>query len=263
MKNRKKIILIDIGTHKGQELMSMFSTRFVVKKILIKLIKNIFKIRSSDGKINKNANLFNLFLNNLKFKSLRNKLNLIAVEPNYLLFDNSIYKYVDNVFCLGLSEIKSPELEIKRLFIANNDKLSQGSSIYKNKPNVSINNYKNIICCNPKYFMKQLLGNCVDKNSKVILRLNCEGSEDDIIYSFSSLLGKKLILVLGSLKDVGVVKGKNRLEKLNYFMKQNNIDFCYFSSNINTWNQAHQKILNHLKWYLLKLLKLFLEIIEK
>ena len=52
---------------------------------------------------------------------------------------------------------------------------------------------------------------------------------------------------MGSLKDVEEVKGKTSLKKLNNFLKEKNIDYCPFSSNINSWLLAHKKILGQLK----------------
>jgi len=50
-----------------------------------------------------------------------------------------------------------------------------------------------------------------------LLRLNCEGVEDTVIYSVSESFGKKLKLVCGSLKDVEELKGTGAAESLDEF----------------------------------------------
>ena len=77
-----------------------------------------------------------------------------------------------------------------------------------------------------------------------MLRLNCEGVEDTVIYSVSESFGKKLKLVCGSLKDVEELKGVGAAESLDEFMQAKELPFIKFSSGIYTWPQAHIAILD-------------------
>ena len=76
-----------------------------------------------------------------------------------------------------------------------------------------------------------------------MLRLNCEGVEDAVIYSVSDSFGKKLKLVCGSLKDVEELKGTEAAKSLDEFMEAKELPFIKFSSGIYTWPEAHTAIL--------------------
>ena len=82
------------------------------------------------------------------------------------------------------------------------------------------------------------------ENYTVILRLNCEGMEDEVIYSAHRSLGNNLKLICGSLKDVREVKGMEASNKLDEFIKEKDLEFVYFYSGIDSWPNAHKKILS-------------------
>ena len=60
-----------------------------------------------------------------------------------------------------------------------------------------------------------------------MLRLNCEGVEDEVIYSAQNVFGNKLKLIAGSLKDVKELKGEVAFNKLFEFMNQR--DYLLFN----------------------------------
>ena len=82
---------------------------------------------------------------------------------------------------------------------------------------------------------------------RVLLRLNCEGVEDEVIYSAHNSFGNKLKLICGSLKDVEGVKGLDASQKLDKFISDNKLLFVYFYSGIDSWPKAHNAVLNLLR----------------
>ena len=80
-----------------------------------------------------------------------------------------------------------------------------------------------------------------------MLRLNCEGVEDSIIYSAHNSFGDKLELICGSLKDVAEVKGLEAFERLELFIADHGIAFAQFASAIYTWSEGQKAILRLLK----------------
>ena len=79
---------------------------------------------------------------------------------------------------------------------------------------------------------------------QILVRLNCEGAEDDVIYSAHDCFDSKVKMVCGSLKDVEGVKGLSAYKKLKRYMSDNELPFVYFSSAIDTWPKAHNAIIN-------------------
>ena len=81
----------------------------------------------------------------------------------------------------------------------------------------------------------------------VLLRLNCEGVEDEVIFCAHQQLSNKLKLICGSLKDVEELKGKQAAEDLDSYMENHGLPFVKFSSGIYSWHEAHSMILSLVK----------------
>ena len=90
-------------------------------------------------------------------------------------------------------------------------------------------------------YVKGLLDNSFGEYV-VILRLNCEGAEDDVIYAASEQFKDRLVLVMGSLKDVEGCKGREAYNNLIDFLKGGNLPFVFFSSSVISWKSAHAEI---------------------
>ena len=117
------------------------------------------------------------------------------------------------------------------------------------KKNVDEKNFLLTLGISSNDFFRILKKNCdkVSNKYNVILRLNCEGVEDSIIYSAQKYFKKKLVLILGSLKDVKYCKSQEAYENLIKFMKNKNIPFIFFSSSPKSWLKAHEAIIKVLK----------------
>ncbi len=235
-------ILIDIGTHSCGEIKSFSDSKFFFFKLAKRIIKNLYKKKSLD--INYFKDLVN---NHFKIKRYAKKITLILVEPNYLHFDEEIYKLSTMVLPAAIKNIKEKDLRTSKLFFANNDPKSAGNSIFSIKGNVSINNFKNVLVLTTKELIEILKNTYMHENSKVIIRMNCEGMEDEIIYDFKRFIPKRLIGIMGSLKDVKSIKGNKDYSQLMEFINKEKIKFVPFSDDLDTWGKAHLYLYSSLR----------------
>lgn len=130
------------------------------------------------------------------------------------------------------------------LYLANGDELSEGSSIFLSKGNVNKRDAVLTIGVPALLFFESLrchIEKDYDEYS-VILRLNCEGVEDDVIYSAHQVFSRRLALTMGSLKDVKECKGNAAYEALEDYLSLNEIPFVSFSSSPLSWGNAHKSI---------------------
>lgn len=241
----KKIIWIDVGTHNAQEYESAFgSNSKFIWRIFRRFIGKVIFLRGNFLNLDllKSINSSRNF-----FKKNKSRFKFFFIEANSkIITQQKVYLEADAVFNVALTSNDAEAAEITKLYIANNDDSSQGSSIYIEKDNVTEDLFKLCIGINPlKFFIS------IEKYLKelghdyvVLLRLNCEGSEDDVIYSAYECFGSKLKLICGSLKDVKVVKGEKSYEDIHNFMVNKNLPFVFFSSDINSWSKAHSAIKN-------------------
>jgi|688.fasta_scaffold202768_2 hypothetical protein len=177
-----------------------------------------------------------------QLRSIKDHFEFYFIEANPKIISHSnVYKEAAGVFNFALTN--EDKINITKLFIANNNYLSQGNSIFKRKYNVSDKYIP--ICGLPSSIFFKILNEYLEKsNSKysVILRLNCEGVEDDVIYSAHKIFGKKLLLIMGSLKDVKEIKGNQEYLDLKNYFKNNGLSFVSFTSSVGSWNEAFQSI---------------------
>lgn len=232
-KNNKMNIFIDIGTHKGQELNFLFYSNKL--SILLKIFKGSLKNSFVERKKPLLINIYKLFKELKRFRSISKNKEVIAVEPNINLLSNKIYKLCDIVFNFSLSS--SNKLSIQKLFFANNDIEGQGSSLYINKKNVSEKNYMNTVVLNSDLFF-ELLKSYLDikyDDYKIFLRINNEGEEFNTIKSCLKVFDTKIYFVGGSLKDSIVLHSDNEHRELLNILEKNNIKFINFSGDYKTW----------------------------
>ena len=238
----KKILWIDIGAHFAQEYNSIFGSNII---FYLKLIKRLFfKIFIGRKFINFNETLeFIKLRKNIRKK--RDDFLVIFVEANpKIISSKKVYLDADMVFNVALTDNSEKKFFLTKLYLANNDELSQGSSVYKNKKNINTNDYVSTFGVSSYYFM-ELLKKELDRNLdnyNVFLRLNCEGVEDSIIYAAHKFFNKDLKLVLGSFKDVKEIKGDNAFQDLNRFMSNKNIKNLSFGADIDSWFETYKEI---------------------
>ena len=240
------LLIIDIGTHSGIEIKSFSNTRFLINKILKDFIKRFFSFENK--KLLKFLKYYLELINShFKLKRLINKISLITIEPNFLHFSNSVYKNSTLLIPCAIDERSKNYLDTSKLYIANRNRLSEGNSIFINKKNINKNNYLLVSSIGTEALINIIKKRFMKRGLKIILRINCEGAEDQIIIRLKKQFPENLVGVLGSLKDVIDIKGLKKYSRLIRFMKKNNLKFIEFSSNIFSWREAHSFILSHLK----------------
>ena len=246
MSSKKKIVWIDVGTHHGQEYKSIFSNNYYFYwKLFRRLIGSKFLRK---GKFLSISSLFKLIDERQYLRKNKDFFHFTFIEASQKTLQSTIYKKANDVFCIALGN-EVNKIKIGKLFHANNHETSQGNSIYNNKGNIFINAFTTCIVVDAENFAfsyKKYLDNQYD-NYKVIIRVNCEGSEDDVIYGFHKIFKKNLIYVLGSLKDVRSIKGEKYFRELKRYMTINKIPFEDFSSSVETWPKSFYSLSSYLK----------------
>ena len=228
-------ILIDVGTHSCGEIKSFTDSKFFFFKLIKRIIKNIYKKRSLNL-----SDFISLIINHFKLKNVSKKITLILIEPNYLHFGEKPYKFSSMVLPAAInSNYDNNSTRTIKLFFANNDPKSAGNSIFSSKTNVNSNNFSNVLSLNSYELLEILENSYLHENSKVILRINCEGMEDEIIYEFKKYLANRLKGIMGSLKDVKSIKGNKKYSQLMKYINDEEIIFIPFSDDIDTWKRAH------------------------
>ena len=238
----KKILWIDIGTHFAQEYKSIFGSNVIFYLKLIKrLLYTVFKDQNFLN-LNEIIELIKM-RNNIRKK--KNYFIFIFIEANpKIISSKKIYNDADMVFNIAITDDSEKKSFLMKLYLGNNEQLSQGSSVYKNKKNINTKDYVLTFGVSAYYFM-ELLKKELDKNLNnynLFLRINCEGVEDSAIYATHKFFNDNFKLVLGSLKDVKEIKGDIAFKKLNQFMQNKNIKNSSFDFYIDSWFEAYKKI---------------------
>ena len=239
-----KLVYIDVGTHFGQEFQSMFGSRWYFFWKLMRRIIGFYLLQKGEKISIKN--FIEMVHQRQKIKKIEGKFLTYLIEANPNIINRSnIYREAKGVFnCALTGELN---INVTNLFLANfatENAISQGSSIFSNKNNVSRENFVSTIGMPSEQFFdmfKRYLDNTISKYV-VILRLNCEGVEDDVIYAAHKYFGKKLVLIMGSIEDVKECKDDTAYHALENYLNSNALPFVYFSSSVNSWIKAHTSI---------------------
>jgi hypothetical protein len=242
---QKQIIWVDIGTHFGQEYEAVFGSNL---KFVVKIVRRtVGACLLGKGRAVGPRLLLDMIKSRSILRSQKDRFKFYFVEPNPRVMNHGVYQQADSIYCFALGG--SEQCAIMPLYFANKDKQGQGSSIFSNKPNVNLHDWDLVATVNPTHFAQKLLERLSNQSAdyKVVLRLNCEGTEDEVIYAFSKIFGSNLVLTLGSLKDVGPIKGDVARKKLDLFMEKENLKFADFSSSVPTWSTAFSSIVDVLQ----------------
>lgn len=241
----RKIIIVDIGTHRAQEFGALFIVRhlpffirvlrhrigcFLRREEFLLSVENIKRYLSAQKELkNHRADFF-----------------YIMVEPNPHLFQLPIYTQSDAAFNIALSNDAAVS-SIVPLYLVNGDLFGQGSSLFTEKPNVDTGKSLMVLNLDVEHFARQLKASFDIQFSgdyALALRINNEGAESDAIMAFEKVFADKFRLVLGSLKDVIAVKGEQEMKNLEDFMQHKEIQFIPFHSRVSTWEPAARALLS-------------------
>ena len=240
----KKIVWIDVGTHFAQEHSSIFGSNLSLCFLILKrLIGSRLLARGKFVSMKELRKIINL---RNKIRKYRSRFFSIFIEANSkVVYKKNNYANADLTFNLALTDNSDPSFSIKNLFLGNRDKFSQGSSLFLEKENVYEDSFIPTISIPSSDMFKELEKYLSKKfdNYVVLLRLNCEGVEDGVIYSAYESFGTKLKLLCGSLKDVKSIKGDDASEKLKIFMSDKELEFQTFHSRADSWLKPYLEIL--------------------
>lgn len=241
------IVWIDVGTHKAQEYKSVFGSNswFLIRLIRHSISTLVLRRRPFVGF----PKLFSLVKARNSIRSLRSQFRVAFVEANSQLLKVNEYSHADDVFCLAMAGGEEPKLTLTKLYHAHNDQQSQGNSIYTTKDNISLNQFSLCPRVSADAFTseyKVFLDSIYDEY-EVILRINCEGSEDDVIYAFSKHFKDKFKVILGSLKDVKGVKGEEPYHDMMEHIESNGLLYSEWFSIPEHSHNAHNAILHLIK----------------
>jgi hypothetical protein len=245
----KKIVFIDVGTHFGQEYKSMFGGNF---DLLIRILRQYigYNLLKKGPRLSL-KDLVSIFHS----RSALNKNNTyhIFVEANPLIINSQkIYKYADSIFNIAVTDNKKANLV--KLYVNRNNIMGEGNSIFRNKKLINVNQYMLTWGIPSDEFCK-LIKNYLDSKFEkyiLILRINCEGMEENFIHAAIKIFGKKIKLISGSLKDVKEIKSLKAYNDLMMFLLNQNIPFIEFTPSIPTWPKAHKKVLEIYKKFFTK-----------
>ncbi len=243
----RHVVWIDIGTHEAQEYQAVFGSAYwfyfkVTKRIVRHLLASLRLVNSGRTKVK----LGQLSKNRTLLRQNKHLFKFVFVEPNpHIITGNKVYQNADVIAQVAL-ESSERQFALSKLYFGNGRKLSQGSSLYKNKHNVLLDSYQVVLTLDADTFFKELKRHLdtdlVDYD--ILIRINCEGAEDGVIYSAVKHFGDSIKLTLGSLKDVGQIKGPAKQFQLENFLRQRDLDFSPFSADVGTWANATTKILD-------------------
>ncbi len=243
----KKLIWIDVGTHFAQEHTSIYGSNFAFYLFVLKrfLSGKILK----RGKFVSYKELKEIIVSRKILRSRSADVFSIFIEANpRIVHKKDFYPQADIVFNLALTDAGHAPVSIAKLYIGNGGELAEGNSLFKQKHKTEVKDYVATFGISTNDFFKQLELYLSEKfeNYSVMLRLNCEGVEDEVIYAAYQSFEKKLEMICGSLKDVEDIKGTEAAKKLDLFLLDNELPFTRFTSGIDSWPEAHKSVLSFL-----------------
>lgn len=246
----KKVVYIDVGTHLGQEYNALFSySAFAFIWRFTKLFFASCILQRPGIKLVGLAESFAIIKNTYLIRKQRKDIVTILVEPNFRLYKHDVYSSADKVFCVALAG-EDTEMGFSKFFFPNSNKTSQGATIFNSKKNIDADDCDHVVvvgCVSFAEMLKKMLDEELGDNSyEVALRINCEGSEDSAIYAFAKVFKSQFSALLGSLKDVGELKGHEEMDAMMEFIEKNNIQFTKFSPLYTTWKNGSSIILKML-----------------
>jgi hypothetical protein len=234
-----KILFVDVGTHMAQEYAALFETRR--RDFWWKFIKSRERAWKK-GTPAMPRDTFDAMLGNAAWlQQQRDAFFYVMVEPNPHLFALPIYRRADLALNTALLT-NAATTSLMPLFFSKGNRTGQGSSLFAAKPNVDTSDFQQVLALDALHFV-QMMKVMFDEQTKggdyrVILRLNNEGAEVEVIKAFEGVFGSRLVAVLGSLLDVGKVKGQAELDALYAFMAGKDIPFLPLSPVFATWAPA-------------------------
>lgn len=253
MENLKpKIVLIDVGTHKCEELCVLLNSGFQAVYLYFKwLAQSLKKIRNWTCE-NKNYGWLSIrehmqIIAHLFRKPYDGEIVIIAIEPNseiVVSYLNKLKKKYSTIYfpiaILGHDSDRRCGLE---KFFVYKDDLS--NSLYLKKHLGRPLKANLVFSVRFRVLLDELLKfDIINNHDKVVLRMNCEGAELGILRD--CLNSKvKLECIMGSIADIAKIHGNDARMEGDILMKKMGASFCYFKgSDPTTWLSAKAALEN-------------------
>ena len=261
-KGSENILLIDIGTHKAEELRVLSGDRIYMLRIAIEwylnYIKRCLKKQLGMGFQEYGSGEYKYSPREIDHGKLyarviqggRNLLRgtrVVAVDPQYSIARAAIEKLsVQNITYLPIAVQNHQDTEqaaLKKIYMGVNS-LSAGLVLEEELRTATM------LC--PTFRADYLLMRLVEEGEikegdEVVLRMNCEGSELEALKGCMQV-GLRVRLILGSINDVEKKFGKEKSEELRDLILSNNIKYVYFKgSDPGTWSTGRAELRQLLK----------------
>lgn len=234
-----KLVWIDVGTHRGQEYRAIFDDGYYRVRMARRRVSALLGRGTLPSKSARRA----MKRSRARLKARRGDLHVAMIEANPRLLGDAVYAEADDRFAVAMGRPGAGAAGIARLFHANADAASQGNSIYAAKHNVAQGDFTRTLLVDPRAFSAGYRAEMDDAygDYRVMLRLNCEGSEKMVIEAFRAAFGERLALVMGSLLDVQKVHGDATFDAMMADLGANE-GFVPFSERMEDWPRAFAAI---------------------
>ena len=227
---RVKILFLDVGTHKAQELKALNAS---VISLSVLYIKRALLSVISRHRYVPSLSAFCGFLVD-RYKLFRKvSFTFVAIEPNWRHGSHIGKANVDHIFYCALTHETSGIVELYHN--ASQQGLEgQAATLVPN----SLGSVKDpVLGIDALKFFAGLEGR-FGREDFVVLRLNNEGFEDVVINAALEVFRNRVILILGSLDDVRKKFGDARYREALGSLASNNVGFIRFSPLMTSWPDA-------------------------
>ena len=256
----KRITIIDIGSHKLEELSILLKpgkhqVYIFIKWSLYRIKQAILQLLKLEVGVIKKINIYFKLTYFYFFQTRKYNLQIISIEPNinvaYKAVKKIRNKYTVHYFPMAvLGHDSKRDIEIKKLYFYDQ---SISSSIYdRGRP---INESKSTVCVGIKFgiLWDHLKSeNILKDEDPFILRMNSEGSELGVI-SDCAMKNLKPLCVIGSLGDVVKIHGADADEKIMKLLFDIGTPYHYFKGEVpDTWYDMISIWKNYTDDYLVK-----------
>lgn len=240
--HKPKYIVIDIGTHKFEELKVLFlpGKAELVKLLywsLKQLIKAITKLEFAS--LTPVLETIRMFIRPRNYEAIKD-IKFICIEPNIDICqpELKIFKQKLDVDYYPIAILGHSHIDEVNIVSLNCYANSLSSSIYAKK-NLSIT--RKLSCLGLKFsaFLELLKKKLIVlPQDLIILRINCEGAELGIVRAIQNS-GLHVHAICGSLADVRKIHGEVEYKEMLAILSDLGVDYNYFvGSNPFTWREV-------------------------
>lgn len=238
----RKLFVIDIGTHKLEELYLLFAPSWSNWKSALKWsIKGVLAtvLRFDRARLKTVISTLKLFVRKRDTKRFADA-KFICVEPNVDVFHPASMRFQKNhdvdyypIAILGHDAEENVEIAALNMY-----KDSLSSSVYDKEKLTSVSR---LACIGMKFdyfvdLLKKDFG--LSNDHDVLLRMNCEGTELGIVRALHKS-DLNVIGIIGSLADVRKIHGEDEYAEMLSILEDMNVGYQYLvASNPNSWQDA-------------------------